>query len=75
MLAAASLDELAAKIQLVLRVPGIDVHEVVQVHRRLLVQLMQQWTRIKLGNDDHDLRAALAVDAELFRLDSTDPVA
>jgi DNA-binding PadR family transcriptional regulator len=68
--AVVSLAELAAKIQLVLRAPGIDVHEVAQVHRRQLIQLMQQWTRIKQGNDGHDLRAALAVDAELFRLDS-----
>ena len=69
-LAAAPHDELATKVQLALRVPGTDGHEMVQVHRRYLVELMQRWTRIKQGNAGHDLRAALAVDAELFRLDS-----
>ena len=69
-LAAAPHDELATKVQLALRVPGTDVHEMVQAHRRYLVELMQRWTRIKQGNAGHDLRAALAVDAELFRLDS-----
>ena len=68
--AAAPHDELATKVQLALRVPGTDVHELVQAHRRHLVELMQRWTRIKQGNAGHDLRAALTVDAELFRLDS-----
>ena len=33
-LAAAPHDELATKVQLALRVPGTDVHEMVQAHRR-----------------------------------------
>src|SRR6266498_1948614 len=63
-------DELATKILVALRVPGTDVHEVAQVHRRYLVELMVQWTRIKQDNADHDLGLALAIDAELLRLDS-----
>jgi DNA-binding PadR family transcriptional regulator len=63
-------DELVMKVLVALRLPGTDVHEVVQVHRRYLVQLMQQWTRIKDNEAEHDLALALAVDAELFRLDS-----
>jgi DNA-binding PadR family transcriptional regulator len=63
-------DELATRILVALRVPGTDVHEVVQVHRRYLVELIQQWTRIKEDKANHDLGLALAVDAELFRLDS-----
>jgi hypothetical protein len=43
---------------------------VLQVHRKYLVQLMQQWTRIKEDAAEDDLGLALAVDAELFRLDS-----
>ena len=50
--------------------PGTDVHELVQVHRRYLVERMQQWTRIKKDKADHDLGLALAVDAKLVRLDS-----
>ena len=30
-----------------IRIPGVDVHEVIQTHRRYLVELMQQWTRLK----------------------------
>jgi len=53
-----------------LRVPGVSVHDVIQVHRRYLVELMQQWTRLKEDETDFDLTFALVVDAELFRLDS-----
>jgi len=63
-------DELVMKVLIALRVPGTDPHEVIQAHRRYLVQLMQQWTRIKEDEADGGLGLALAVDAELFRLDS-----
>jgi len=63
-------DELVIKVLVAARLPGVDVHEVIQAHRRYLVQLMQQWTRIKEDDDGHDVALGLAVDAELFRLDS-----
>jgi len=63
-------DELVMKILVSLRVPGANVREVIQAHRRYLVELMQQWTRIKEGADPGDLSLGLAVDAELFRLDA-----
>ena len=63
-------DELVIKVLVALRVPGTDVHEVIQVHRRYLVELMQQWTRIKETEAEQDLSLALVVDAEIFRLDS-----
>ena len=63
-------DELVIKVLGAARLPGVDVHEVIQTHRRYLVQLMQQWTRIKEEDDGHDVALGLAVDAELFRLDS-----
>ena len=63
-------DELVIKVLVALELPGIDVHEVVQVHRRYLVELMQQWTRLKEDEARLDLSFALVVDAELFRLDS-----
>ncbi|MGD0997921.1 MAG: PadR family transcriptional regulator [Thermoleophilia bacterium] len=63
-------DELVMKIMVALRVPGIDVHDVIQVHRHYLVELMQQWTRLKEDESRFDLSFALVVDAELFRLDS-----
>ena len=68
--ASAPDDPMTAKVLAALRVPGTDVHQVVQVHRRYLMELMQQWTRIKRDKADHDLGLALRIDAELFRLDS-----
>jgi DNA-binding PadR family transcriptional regulator len=69
-LASPPRDELVIKVLVAVRVPGTNVHEVIQVHRRYLVQLMQQWTRIKEQEADYDLNLALVVDAELFRLDA-----
>jgi hypothetical protein len=46
------------------------VRDVIQVHRRYLVELMQQWTRIKESEAESDMNLALVVDAELFRLDA-----
>ena len=63
-------DELVIKVLVALHMPGVDVHEVVQAHRHYLVQLMQEWTRLKEYAADRDLAFALAVDAELYRLDS-----
>jgi DNA-binding PadR family transcriptional regulator len=63
-------DELVMKVLIALRVPGASVTEVIQAHRRYLVQLMQKWTRIKEDADPAGLSLVLAVDAELFRLDA-----
>jgi DNA-binding PadR family transcriptional regulator len=63
-------DELVIKVLVAAQVPGVDVHGVIQVHRRSLVELMQQWTRIKEDAAESDLGLALVIDAELFRLDS-----
>jgi len=69
-LASPPRDELVMKVLVAVRVPGTDVHEVIQTHRRYLVELMQQWTRIKDDEAEFDLNLALVVDAELFRLDA-----
>ncbi len=69
-LASPPRDEMVMKVLVAVRVPGTDVHEVIQAHRRYLVQLMQQWTRIKEDEAQSDLSLALVVDAELFRLDA-----
>lgn len=63
-------DELVIKVLVAVRLPDVDVHEVIQAHRRYIVELMQQWTRLKEEEADDDLSLALVVDAELFRLDS-----
>jgi DNA-binding PadR family transcriptional regulator len=63
-------DELVMKVLVALRVPEANIADIIQAHRRYLVELMQQWTHIKEEADPADLNLALAVDAELFRLDS-----
>jgi len=63
-------DELVIKVLVAMRMSGVDVHEVIQVHRRYVVEVMQQWTRLKEDEAEFDLSFALVVDAELFRLDS-----
>jgi DNA-binding PadR family transcriptional regulator len=63
-------DELVIKILVAMRLPGVDVRDVIQTHRRYLVELMQHWTRLKEDEADFDLGFALVVDAELYRLDS-----
>jgi DNA-binding PadR family transcriptional regulator len=63
-------DELVLKIQLAGQVPGADVHEVIQAHRRHLIELMQRRTRAGPDGAGQNLGRALASYAELFRLDS-----
>ena len=63
-------EDLVMKVLIAVRVPGTDVSEVIQAHRRYLVQLMQEWTRLKNDDNGVDLAFALVVDSELFRLES-----
>jgi DNA-binding PadR family transcriptional regulator len=63
-------DELVIKVLVSLRVPGVEVRDVVQAHRRHVVELMQQYTRLKEDVTDDEIGLALVVDAELFRLDA-----
>ncbi len=63
-------DELVIKVLVAARLPEVDVFEVIQVHRRYIVQLMQQWTHLKEDESRLDIAFALAADAELFRLDA-----
>ncbi|HEX4019491.1 MAG TPA: PadR family transcriptional regulator [Frankiaceae bacterium] len=69
-LSAPPRDELVIKVLVASQVPGVNVHDVIQNHRRHVVELMQQWTRVKRDAGADELSLALVVDAELFRLDS-----
>ena len=62
-------DELVIKVLVALQVPGTDVHEILQVHRRHVIEVMQRYTRIKAEAAEHDVPLALVADAELFRLE------
>ncbi|MCW2547510.1 MAG: transcriptional regulator, PadR-like family [Mycobacterium sp.] len=63
-------DELVIKVLVASRVPGVNVHDVIQTHRRRVVELMQEWTRVKRDASVDEVNLSLVVDAELFRLDS-----
>ncbi len=62
-------DELVIKVLVALHVPGIDVHEVIQAHRRHGVEQMQLYTGVKAEAAETDVGLGLVVDAELFRLE------
>jgi DNA-binding PadR family transcriptional regulator len=63
-------DELVIKVLVAMRLPGVDTHELIQVHRRHLVELMQQYTHLKAEASEGDVGLALVVDAEVFRLEA-----
>src|SRR4051812_29751877 len=62
-------DELVIKVLVAWQVPGVDVRDVIQAHRRHLVETMQSFTRLKADAREDDVGLALVVDAELFRLE------
>jgi DNA-binding PadR family transcriptional regulator len=63
-------DELLIKVLVALQVPGTDIHDILQVHRRHVIEVMQRYTRIKAAAGQDDVALALVADAELFRLES-----
>jgi DNA-binding PadR family transcriptional regulator len=63
-------DELVIKVLVALQIPGIDIHELLQVHRRHTIEVMQRYTRIKAEAAEDDVPLALVADAELFRLEA-----
>jgi DNA-binding PadR family transcriptional regulator len=62
-------DELVIKVLVALQVPGTDVHEILQVHRRHVIEVMQRYTNVKASAAETDVALALVADAELFRLE------
>jgi DNA-binding PadR family transcriptional regulator len=63
-------DELVIKVLVALRVPGVEVHGLIQAHRRWIVEEMAAFTRLKHDASDDEIGMLLAVDAEIFRLDA-----
>ena len=63
-------DELVIKVLVALQIPGTDVHEILQVHRRHVIEVMQRYTQAKAAADEDDTALALVADAELFRLEA-----
>src|SRR6185437_3626377 len=69
-LSAPPRDELVIKVLVAIRVPVVAIGDVIQRHRRHVVELMQEWTRVKREAGADELNLPLVVDAELFRLDA-----
>jgi DNA-binding PadR family transcriptional regulator len=63
-------DELVIKVLVAMRLPGVDVLDIVQAHRRHLVETMHYYTRLKEDAGDDDVGLLLVADAEIFRLDA-----
>jgi DNA-binding PadR family transcriptional regulator len=63
-------DELVIKVLVALQVAGTDVHEILQVHRRHVIETMQRYTQVKAAAAEDDTALALVADAELFRLEA-----
>jgi DNA-binding PadR family transcriptional regulator len=63
-------DELVIKVLVALQIPGIDIHEIMQVHRRHVIETMQRYTQVKAAAGEEDIAVALVADAELFRLEA-----
>jgi DNA-binding PadR family transcriptional regulator len=63
-------DELVIKVLVAVRVPDVDVHDVIQAHRRHVIEAMQRYTRLKGDTPEQDVPLAIVVDAQLFRLEA-----
>jgi DNA-binding PadR family transcriptional regulator len=63
-------DELVIKVLVALRVPDVDVHDVIQTHRRHVVEAMQRYTRLKGDTSEDDVPLGVVVDAQIFRLEA-----
>jgi DNA-binding PadR family transcriptional regulator len=63
-------DELVIKVLVALQIPGVDIHELLQLHRRHAIEVMQRYTRIKAEAAQDDAPLGLVADAELFRLEA-----
>jgi DNA-binding PadR family transcriptional regulator len=63
-------DELVIKVQVALRMQDVDVVELLQVHRRHMLEAMQRYTHLKADTDPSEVGLGLVIDAELFRLES-----
>jgi DNA-binding PadR family transcriptional regulator len=63
-------DELVIKVLVALQVPGTDIQEILQTHRRHVIEVMQRYTQVKAATGEEDVPLALVADAELFRLEA-----
>jgi DNA-binding PadR family transcriptional regulator len=63
-------DELVIKVLVAIRMPSVDVVDLIQAHRRHVVEAMHQYTRLKEDAAENDVGLLLVADAEIYRLDA-----
>jgi DNA-binding PadR family transcriptional regulator len=63
-------DELVIKVLVAMQIPGTGIHEILQVHRRHAIEIMQRYTQVKATAGEDDLALTLVADAEIFRLEA-----
>jgi DNA-binding PadR family transcriptional regulator len=63
-------DELVIKVLVALRMPDVDVVELVQAHRRHVIETMREYTQLKADAAEDDIGLMLVADAEIYRLDA-----
>jgi DNA-binding PadR family transcriptional regulator len=63
-------DELVIKVLVAMHVPGVDMSDLLQIHRRHLVEAMQEYTHIKTEMSADDVELGIVVDSEMFRVEA-----
>src|SRR5919108_36077 len=63
-------DELVIKVLIALQMTDVQIHDIIQSHRRELVAMMQRYTHIKADASEDDIPLAIVADAEIYRLDA-----
>jgi DNA-binding PadR family transcriptional regulator len=63
-------DELVIKVLVAISVPGVNMPELLQVHRRHMLEAMQEYTHVKGEMAEDDVELGLVVDSELFRIEA-----
>lgn len=62
-------EDLVIKVMIALDLTGTDARDLLQVHRRHLVEVMREYARVK-DSSPGDAKLAMVADAEMFRLDA-----
>lgn len=62
-------DELVIKVLVAMRLPDIDIHDLLQVHRRKALEAMQQYTGLRTRLPANDVEFAVVIDAEVYRIE------
>jgi DNA-binding PadR family transcriptional regulator len=65
-----SRDELVLKLVMAVDHPGLDAATVIQAERRQAVQLLQEYTRLKSGQEDAELGWTFLLDSLIFQTEA-----